>query len=388
MTRERNAFKAGLFIVLSFVTTLAVLVLIRGQTAGPTQDRSVTFSLEDDISGLNVGDEVRMGGAKIGSVVRIEFLSGDAPTIKVTFRIPKEFKLHEGAKIAIEAPLTGAANLNIMSLGVRTATEISEQESIKGTPDNFKVLLASLRGLTPHVQAIAEKVEKVTLPAVNDAVATTNGLVSDARTLLSDNKDNVKAAVKSASETMAQASKLLSDNKENVGVAIQNLRNATDKVNKLLEQIDAEIPDIKAAFKTGEKAVADVGAVAAQVRSILADNRPRVDAIIKELKIASDNLKAAVVEVRHSPWRIFHVPNPDEMANLNIYDSARQFAEGAGNLSDAAMALRGAIDAMNNSKDSKDVVTPAQLQKLLEHLDQTFKKFQESENKLWTAVKQ
>jgi hypothetical protein len=31
------------------------------------------------------------------------------------------------------------------------------------------------------------------------------------------------------------------------------------------------------------------------------------------------------------------------MANLNLYDSARQFADGAGSLNDAALALRDAL---------------------------------------------
>ena len=94
----------------------------------------------------------------------------------------------------------------------------------------------------------------------------------------------------------------------------------------------------------------------------------------------SDNLKATIAEVRLSPWRLLYKPGPGEMANLNLYESARQFSEGANSLDDAAAALR---DAMHDPNVDK-----AQLQKLLEHLDETFKNFHVAEDKLRTAVQQ
>ena len=72
-------------------------------------------------------------------------------------------------------------------------------------------------------------------------------------------------------------------------------------------------------------------------------------------------VKGKGVEIRRSPWRLLYKPSNNEMSNLNLYDSARQFAEGANSMSDAAEALRDAL----KDPDAK----PEQLQKLVDELD-------------------
>jgi len=101
--------------------------------------------------------------------------------------------------------------------------------------------------------------------------------------------------------------------------------------------------------------------------------------MIASLKVTGDNLKAASAEVRRSPWRLLYNPAPNEMANLNLYDSARQFAEGASALEDAATALRDTLQ----QKDAD----PEHVKKLMEHLDESFVGFQKVEQKLWADVK-
>ena len=108
-------------------------------------------------------------------------------------------------------------------------------------------------------------------------------------------------------------------------------------------------------------------------------NRGRIDEIVTSLKTTSVNLKGASVEIRQSPWRLLYKPTPDEMGNLNLYDSARQFADGASSLNDAATALR---DSLADQK-----ADPATVQKLMKNLDESFTNFKLVEDKLWREVK-
>jgi hypothetical protein len=98
------------------------------------------------------------------------------------------------------------------------------------------------------------------------------------------------------------------------------------------------------------------------------------------LKTTSDNLKDASVEIRHSPWRLLYQPKPDEVANLNIYDSVRQFAEGADSLDDAAASLRDALKDPN--------ADPEQVKRLMLHLNDSFAQFQQVQDKLWKEIKE
>src|SRR3954453_17791795 len=101
MTTERNAFKAGLFIVLAVALGVAIVISIKGagRLTGPRQTRTAYFKLTDDLGGVGVGDDVRVGGHKEGVVQAIELIDNDAggdsqaaksePTLAVQFRLPQ-----------------------------------------------------------------------------------------------------------------------------------------------------------------------------------------------------------------------------------------------------------------------------------------------------------
>jgi hypothetical protein len=77
---------------------------------------------------------------------------------------------------------------------------------------------------------------------------------------------------------------------------------------------------------------------------------------------------------------LLYKPSAGEMANLNLYDAARQFSDGAGDLSDAAVALR---DALKSGTAGEE-----QIQKLVEKLDKSFTNFNAVEQDLWKKVKE
>src|SRR5689334_8227515 len=153
MTRDRNAFLAGIFMLICAGLIVATIVGIKGATrlAEPSDERTVRFALSDNVGGLNDGDEVRVGGVKVGVVKEVRYESpragaganareggaGATPStststtragagsgaadraaaVIVTFTLPSRIELRQGAHILIESTVTGTANLNIDSLG-------------------------------------------------------------------------------------------------------------------------------------------------------------------------------------------------------------------------------------------------------------------------------
>ena len=96
--------------------------------------------------------------------------------------------------------------------------------------------------------------------------------------------------------------------------------------------------------------------------------------------VIPEDLKFATAEIRRSPWRLLYKPRPGEVANSTLFDAARDFAEGANDMSDAATALRDAL------KDPK--ADPKEIQKLMNQLDDSFGKFTKVEDELWKRVKE
>jgi len=153
-----------------------------------------------------------------------------------------------------------------------------------------------------------------------------------------------------------------------------------DDIHVVLDKAKGTVDSITVALEDVKKTVANTRDITASGKSILASNRSKIDGMIASLKATGDNLKAATTEIRHSPWRLLYKPAPGEVANLNLYDSARQFAEGASSLNDAAAALRDALKDPN--ADQKKV------QSLVDQLDKSFENFNQVEDGLWKSVKE
>lgn len=379
MSKDRNAFVAGLFILLSIALVVLILLLIHGQGMAVTRVHTASFKLTDDLGGLAVGDDVRIGGVKVGIVrdLQLKNLDGHNPHVLVQFTLPATTTLHEDAVIRAQNGLTGTSNLNIETLG--KGKLLSDGVALVGSPDPKTAFLAGL-------------------PKVNETVASFKQTADSATTLVRHVNEKVDPIVdkyngvaNNGAQMMAQVRDLVGDTKSDFRGTIKNLNDATgtikdklpgiaDQVSATLNKIDAAVVSAKSALEDVQKTVANTKDVSSTLRSVVTGNRSKLESMVNGLKATSDNLKATSIEVRRSPWRLLYKPTPEEMGNLNLYDTTRQFADGANHLDDAAAALRDALHDPNTDK--------AQLQKLIDGLDESFKGFRLVEDKLWVAVKQ
>jgi phospholipid/cholesterol/gamma-HCH transport system substrate-binding protein len=374
--RERSQFKAGLFIIISVLLIFGVIIAIKGVKAvfEPVEERHVRFSLSDDIGGLRIGDEVRIGGFKVGVVRRIDLEGldkGSQASLRVTFSVPQQYPLYQNAHIAIQTTVTGTSVLNIDDIG--SGTLLADSMELKGNPSALTALEASLAGAGPDVMSIIRSVKNDTLPKINLAAGKASGSLD---------------SITQAGDTIGS---YLSDTKPDFRGTMRNLNSITTDANAklpgILDHADAFINNVSTALNNASGTLEDLKATLANTKDItgsakeiIVTNRSRIDRIIQSLKATGDNLKGTTDDLRRSPWRILYHPGPGEMDNLELYDAARQFADGANNINDASLALR---DAMNNPGADK-----AQLQKAMDQLNASFSNFTAVEEKLWKSVRQ
>jgi ABC-type transporter Mla subunit MlaD len=375
MTNDRNALKAGLFIVISIGLVIGIIIGIKGlgQFLEPVQRVNATFQLGDDVGGLSLGDEVRIGGAKVGSVRKVTFAS-DADgkqTIVVTFTMPKHFTVRKDAVVAVQSTVTGVSVLNFSSLG--TGDLLADDDSLVGHPGALTALLNS----GTDIGAVLHDVRTVTIPKLDSIVDNFHNQLNPVLQHYYDMTDMARDALQ-------QVRDLFGDTKSDFRTTVANLKDATgtmkDKLPALMDKVSTAVTSTNDALQDLKQVAANGREVSATARQVIVNNRGKLDAMIASLKTTGDNLKFASAEIRSSPWRLLYKPGPGEMANLNLYDSARQFAEGAGQLNDAAESLR---DALKNPD-----VDQAQVQKLVDQLDKQFDNFHQVEQQLWTQVKE
>ncbi|HEV2295947.1 MAG TPA: MlaD family protein [Tepidisphaeraceae bacterium] len=407
MPKERNAFRAGLFIVISLVLIIAIIVSIQGlgRMIEPRQTRLAIFELTDDLGGLRVGDDVRAGGYKVGAVRDIELIDPgeDAePHLRVTFTLPQRLAVREDAIVAIQGTITGTAWLNFETFG--KGAPLPQGMALAGHPGAMADLLNAARGIAPEVKGALVDVRTVTLPKVNNAVDRTAETVvtfkttGERATALADHLrskidpvvERIYGVTEPAKDMMVHLRDMFGDTKGDYRTSMANVASATgtlkEKLPPLLDKADAVMAQLSTAVEGANGALIDVKTTMANakdisesVQGLLVGNRGKLDGMIASMKATGDNLEAASVEIRHSPWRLLYKPKKGEVENLNLYDSARQFAAGANDLNDAAASLRDAL------KDP--TLKESEVRKLIERLDQTFLGFKEVEEQLWKKVR-
>ena len=265
--------------------------------------------------------------------------------------------------------------------GDGSAWSVSALQGLAGVPDPKSNLLAQL-GETKFADTVAAF--KKTADEATGTIAQVRGKVDPAY-------EKYAVIADRAGETMTHARDLLGEGKGDLKATFANLNAATgtakaklpetfEKANALLTKIQTSMDKVQGALDDVKATVANAKDLSAGARSVIVGNRSRLDAIVASIKTTGDNLKAASSEIRRSPWRLLYKPGPGEVANLNLYDSARQFAEGASGLSDAASALRDALKDPN--------VDQQKVQQLVEQLDKSFTNFNQVETQLWKGVRE
>ncbi len=409
MDKQRNALRAGGVIVAGVVLTVAVIVAIKGvdRIIEPMQVREVCFKLTDDIGGLRVGDDVRIGGFKVGVIRSIQVAGENKPSdqdrIVAAFSMPRKYVLHEDAHVAIQGTLTGTSWLNFDNLG--QGPMLAENQPLTGRPSRSNEVIAQIASMAPEVKATLGEIRTKTLPAANDALARISATADSLKetgaagaALLQMVRGQIEPIVNKyhlvadrTAEMMTHARDLLGESKGDLRTTAANLKSATgnlkdklpgvlDQVNDVLVKMSQSASGINLALQDVQSTIGNARELSAAARSVLVGNKGKLDAIIASVKTTTDNLKHASVEIRRSPWRLLYKPTPGEMGNLNLYDTARQFAQGASELGDASTALR---DALNNPQASKE-----DLQKLMDQVEKTYSHFQSVEQKLWKSVKE
>ena len=413
MNKKRNALRAGIFIILSIVLAITIIIGIKGlnRLLDPVDKRYARFTLQDDLGGLRVGDDVRIGGFKVGQVREIEVVppsdprlaksssttkSIDQPQILVTFAVPTKYEIKEGARVGIQGTVTGASWLNFDSLG--TGADIPREVALVGRPSGINAFMASLSDISPRINNIITQVDQTTIPTVNQTVASYKEtadagtkLVNDVRAQVKPAAEKYHAVADSTKTMMTNAAEIFGETKTDFKGTVKNLNDSTaaikeklppilDKVNATMVKVDDSISKAREALDDVKKTVEHTRDMTASANTVMTANQGKISGMLASLKSTGDNLKNASAEIRHSPWRLLYTPKKGEMSNLNIYDSARQFAEGANDLNDAAQALR---DALHDK-----AAQPEQIKALMDRVEKSFGKFDEVEKKLWAEVKE
>jgi len=373
MNDTRRATLAGLLILASIFAAVAIIIATTNTDSYFAQTRRYVaeFGPGDDVQGLDDLSAVRVLGVEVGSVesVEVEPTPAGQPRVRVVFSLPDNHVLYPGASVSVQSQITGGARLNIDSFGDAGRTPLPDGTPIAGTTHTLEQVMAK----------VTEGIDSFTLTstAVRDTVEEVRGHVRPAM-------ERYNAVMTTAQSALANARDILGDSKSDIRDTLANLNSITGttsrKLPEAIEDAQSFMAKAKESLAKLDPILDDGKAISAQTREIIADNRVKIDQTLTNVRRASVELKGTMAEVRRAPWRVLNEPDAKDQRNLELYEAARHFADGAHDLQAAALSIE--LAAANPQTD------PEKLNTLRAELASEIETFVEARQRLYERFEQ
>jgi ABC-type transporter Mla subunit MlaD len=391
--RHRNNVRAGIFVSLAVILTLAVVVILSGawqSLARSTRPHTVRYSVESGVRNLKPGAQVRVGGLVMGHVteVRPHFVAGEPFTeIHVNFELSRNVELFADAMILVEAPILGSdAWLDIPSVGTVGAGAPSggvhdgaDSAGLLTTllgPANAAAAGGAIQGASTFGDYLADLPQEID-PIIDDVKT----IAGDVRAISSEVRaehwpewagaidrvaawaakftEDVDAALAEGRGLLEDGRDILAENRGAVHSALGNVDAASADIRAIAERVRAETVDkVHALLDTGQTALDSATAAIETMRADYETWSVDLGETLGNASLASQQLKLATIEVRRSPWKILYRPAEKELEHELLYDAARSFALAAADLRAASESVSriveehpGALDADPSLRD-------------------------------------
>lgn len=385
--RTKASMIAGTFLLVGVVGFIIISALISGvlDRFEGTDAYTVRFNLKQSTGGLKPGSAVLLGGQPVGRVSDVAFAEeeGRAVGVDIRVRVEEGLTLYKDAVFVLERPLIGlGAGLNITNSGTPAAGALepggvvhaelaippilaaagygAEQiEQFQAIVKDSRDVIARINDLTHEIEEdlisgtknfnrFSESLSRVDSEGLalstGDAVDEFRALVEESRELLRVNRPRIDDLMTSAQNTMTtfetEGATRLIEAIEHAGVAAERL---------------AEVADTSA--------------------DILVTETPAIRRTLANARLASDQLRLAMIEIRRNPWKLLGAPDTKELKEEIFYDAARAYATVASDLQDASASLETALA-------KREDLDQAQLETLSSELKDALVRYKEAEVKL------
>lgn len=368
MSSQRNNLLAGVLVTLAIIgSVIAVIVLAGGAEQLGRETYIVTFDLATGAKGLTPGAEVQIGGKKIGAVKDTIYVVEDGVItgIDVPIGIDKSIVLRDGAKPYLEVPLLGSQSvINFPTVG--TGNPIPAGARMRGTiaPPSFLAQAGYGEEQASQVQNIIKNAD--------DAITDFKATAASARNIADDASEkwptwsgridsitekadatltkgpeiaeDIQARVDQLENVLTTTQGYLDENRENVKAALASFRSIGEKGDQFADRLNGEIKDAALALlEKGKSTLDDAKVFVGNAAELLAEQRPTIRKTFANVRLAADQLRDTLIEVRRSPWRLIYRPDTRELNFELLYDAARSYAGAVSDLRAASESLESLV---------------------------------------------
>ncbi len=404
MSRKRtnaNNVRAGLFVLVTIAGAFAIVIVLAGlrDKLKPRDSYIVHFDLATGATGLEAGSIVRIAGVEVGRVsdIRLVTEQGEEPSgVYATILVDRARTFYGEPVAFLERPLLGAgAELNFSSVGEPADGEpLPAGGAIRGTiaPPSFMAGLGYGDEQKSQLQNILANADKATAniqDITGDARTRSKQWFDDADRIVTNFRTSsdefpaitseVKGRLDELRDFIARARAVIDDNRERIDTIVKNTESASGNLDELLAGLNQETRDLlNNLLEDGRGAVASANDSLDHVNLLLKEQTPNLRRAMANTRLASDQLKLTLEELRGSPWRLLYRPDTRELEFEYLYDAARTYAAAVSDLRSASESLESVSASMPGSGP--------EIAELLGDLERAFQTYTEAERNFLKLV--
>ncbi|HUF29747.1 MAG TPA: MlaD family protein [Gemmatimonadaceae bacterium] len=290
---KRGQSRLGLlaFLGTTFFVLIALIALARYPALFRSgKDYRVAFRA---VPGLNLGDEVRYGGLLVGSITALELDPRDPTRVAVGIRVRDETPVQTDTRAEInQVGLLGAPYLNLVA-GTGTAPEIPPGGTILSRDImSFQDAMSRLAQFLDRADTLLGGVERLAEGSPWDRI---DHSFSGLDSLISEMRAGTGRIVIGLDTTTQQLAALL-DRSEHLVSAIDTV-------------VSAAAPQVASAQEDLRRTMGDMRLLISELR-MATDNGERVEAIVRDLARASDNLAKLSTRLERDPSALLSRRDP------------------------------------------------------------------------------
>ncbi|WAC93913.1 virulence factor Mce family protein [Mycobacterium sp. Aquia_213] len=325
----------------SVLATTLILVLVAGvivamRTAGEAA-RTVVVAYFDNSNGVFAGDDVRIRGVPVGTILKIE---PQPLRSKITFSVDSKYKVPASAKAAILSPQLVSGRAIQLTPPYAGGPVLADGAVID---QDRTVVPVEWDDLRAQVQRLTELLK----PTQPGGVSTLGSLINTA----ADNLRGQGSTIRDTIIKLSQAVSALGDHSKDIFSTLKNLSilvTALHDSADLLEQLNQNLAAVSSLLADDPNKVAqaaeDLNAVVGDVQSFAAENREPIGAASDKLTSISKVLVDSLGDIKQT----LHI-SPTVLQNFNnIFEPANGALTGAlagSNMANPISFLCGAIQA-------------------------------------------
>jgi phospholipid/cholesterol/gamma-HCH transport system substrate-binding protein len=341
----RDEVKAGIVIAGSLLILIALVIGVSGLSLWERYDQ-YTVRLRST-SGLDQGAPVRLGGLKVGRVLRMRIPPEDTARVEITLGVRQGTGIPQGTWASVATlGLLGDTFLQLTteqhsSQRIPPGSEIPSRETVSiadlvqqlqrvaGSADTVlsevgTILKRDVGDLFQRVNRLADSAQKTVThidafvtPAnsrrVEKMLVTLDQALEDSAASIRVALESLKAASRRMDTTMETVEGILTENRPDLREATRLLRFDLERVADVLAKAEHTLGSVEHTLGSAEQTLGTGDQMLHHADEILTDNRESLAETMTSLRRSAQNLRELTQSLKEQPWNtLFPASAPEK----------------------------------------------------------------------------